>query len=651
MAYKSLFHFISALESAGELVRITEFVSPHLEITEITDRISKNKGKALLFENNGTGFPVLINAFGSERRMCMALGVENLDAAGEELGKILQEFLGPKDGFLDKLKILPALKEISSWMPRLVKRKGSCQEVIMETPDLTKLPVLTCWPADGGPFITLPVVHTKDPDTGIRNQGMYRMQVFGPALTGMHWHRHKGSAHHFLKYKELGKKMPVSVTLGGDPAYTYTATAPLPENLDEYLLSGFLRKKKVDLVKCLTNDLEVASDVDFVIEGYIDPEEEFIMEGPFGDHTGFYSLADLYPRFHITCITHRKNAVYPATVVGIPPMEDSWMGKATERLFLFPMKLVTVPEMKDINMPVAGVFHNIVITKIEKSFPGQGMKVMTSLWGAGQMMFNKIMIVLSRDVDLNDYKAVAREVTQRTDPVQDIHFIKGPVDILDHSSRHFSFGSKMGIDATVKLPEESEDTFKGIFNTLPLHPSPASRGGDGGGVLKVSVILEQFPEVIEINDTFLGEGISLGILSVKKNRIGHIREISREFIRQGLIREIKFLLFLDSGDDIHSAADVAWISANNIDPMRDCYHPVSDRGTPFSLLVLDGTRKTSGYDGFRRDWPNIIVMDEPTIRKVDKNWGEYGLGPLLPSPSVKYRSLILNDGATVHEGF
>jgi len=651
MAYKSLFHFISALESAGELVRITEFVSPHLEITEITDRISKNKGKALLFENNGTGFPVLINAFGSERRMCMALGVENLDAAGEELGKILQEFLGPKDGFLDKLKILPALKEISSWMPRLVKRKGSCQEVIMETPDLTKLPVLTCWPADGGPFITLPVVHTKDPDTGIRNQGMYRMQVFGPALTGMHWHRHKGSAHHFLKYKELGKKMPVSVTLGGDPAYTYTATAPLPENLDEYLLSGFLRKKKVDLVKCLTNDLEVASDVDFVIEGYIDPEEEFIMEGPFGDHTGFYSLADLYPRFHITCITHRKNAVYPATVVGIPPMEDSWMGKATERLFLFPMKLVTVPEMKDINMPVAGVFHNIVITKIEKSFPGQGMKVMTSLWGAGQMMFNKIMVVLSRDVDLNDYKAVAREVTQRTDPVQDIHFIKGPVDILDHSSRHFSFGSKMGIDATVKLPEESEDTFKGIFNTLPLHPSPASRGGDGGGVLKVSVILEQFPEVIEINDTFLGEGISLGILSVKKNRIGHIREISREFIRQGLIREIKFLLFLDSGVDIHSAADVAWISANNIDPMRDCYHPVSDRGTPFSLLVLDGTRKTSGYDGFRRDWPNIIVMDEPTIRKVDKNWGEYGLGPLLPSPSVKYRSLILNDGATVHEGF
>jgi len=635
MAYKSLFHFISALESAGELVRIMEFVSPHLEITEITDRISKNKGKALLFENNGTGFPVLINAFGSERRMCMALGVENLDAAGEELGKILQEFLGPKDGFLDKLKILPALKEISSWMPRLVKRKGSCQEVIMETPDLTKLPVLTCWRADGGPFITLPVVHTKDPDTGIRNQGMYRMQVFGPALTGMHWHRHKGSAHHFSKYKELGKKMPVSVTLGGDPAYTYAATAPLPENIDEYLLSGFLRKKKVTLVKCLTNDLEVPSDVDFVIEGYIDPTEEFIMEGPFGDHTGFYSLADLYPRFHVTCITHLKNAVYPATVVGIPPMEDAWIGKATERLFLFPVKLVTVPEINDINMPVAGVFHNIILAKIGKSYPGQGMKVMTSLWGAGQMMFNKIMVVVSRDVNLSDYKAVAREVSEKTDPVQDIHFIKGPVDILDHSSRYFSFGSKMGIDATVKLPEESEESFPG-----DAHPLTDSIR-----------LMEIFPEVIAVNDTFLGEGISLVVFSVKKNRIRHIREISTEFMRQGLIRDIKFLLFLDSGVDIYSPADIAWIAAGNIDPMRDCFHPVSDKGKYFPALVLDGTRKTTGYDGFKREWPNVIVMDETTIVKVDENWKEYGLGSMVPSPSRKYRSLILNDGAVANEGF
>jgi 4-hydroxy-3-polyprenylbenzoate decarboxylase len=635
MSYKTLSHFISALESAGELVRIKEFVSPHLEITEITDRVSKNNGKALLFENNGTGFPVLINAFGSEKRMCMALGVDNLDAAGEELGKILRDFLGPKETFFEKLKILPALKDISSWFPRSVKRKGSCQEVIMETPDLTKLPVLTCWPADGGPFITLPIVHTKDPVTGIRNQGMYRMQIFGPALTGMHWHRHKGSAHHFSKYKELGKKMPVSVTLGGDPAYTYAATAPLPENLDEYMLSGFLRKKRVDLVRCLTNDLEVPSDVDFVIEGYVNPEEEFIMEGPFGDHTGFYSLADLYPRFHVTCITHRKNAIYPAIVVGIPPMEDGWMGKATERLFLFPMKLIAVPEMNDINMPVAGVFHNIMITKIEKSFPGQAMKVMTSLWGAGQMMFNKIMVVISRDVDLSDYKAVAREVTQMTGPLQDIHFIKGPVDILDHSSRHFSFGSKMGIDATVKWPEESEESSPNVVQPF----------------IDILVLQEKFPEVVAVNDTFLAEGISFVVLSVKKNRISHIREISTEFMKQSLLRDIKFLLFLDSGVDIHSPADIAWIAANNIDPMRDCFHPVSDKGTSFPVLVLDGTRKTHGFDGFKRDWPNIIVMDESTIRKVDENWEKYGLGTLVPSPSLKYRALILNDGAVVHEGF
>jgi 4-hydroxy-3-polyprenylbenzoate decarboxylase len=635
MSYKSLSHFITALESAGELVRIREFVSPRLEITEIADRVSKSNGKALLFENNGTEFPVLINAFGSEKRMCMALATDSLDAAGEELGKILKEFLGPKESFLEKLKVIPALKEIASWMPVSLKRKGSCQEVVMDKPDLSKLPVLTCWPADGGPFLTLPVVHTVDPVTGIRNQGMYRMQVFGPALTGMHWHRHKGSAHHFAKYKELGKRMPVAVTLGGDPALTYSATAPLPENLDEYMLAGFLRKKKVELVKCLTNNLEVPSGVDFVIEGYVDPEEDFIMEGPFGDHTGFYSLADRYPRFHVTCITHRKNAVYPATVVGIPPMEDGWMGKATERLFLFPMKLANVPEMKDINMPVAGVFHNIVLTKIEKTYPGQGIKVMTSLWGAGQMMFNKIMVVLSDDVDLNDYRAVARVVTRRMDPLGDIHFIKGPVDILDHSSSRFSFGSKMGIDATVKLPEESDEA-----SSVPGKP-----------FVNVDLILEKFPEVTALNDSFVADGISLVVATVKKNRPGHLREIANEFMRHDFLKDIRFLVFLDEGSPLGSPADIAWIAANNMDPLRDCFHPVSENGTPFPVMVLDGTRKTEVIDGFMREWPNIIVMDDATILKVDQNWEKYGLGSQVPSPSLKYRSLILSDGAVWAQGF
>ena len=366
--------------------------------------------------------------------------------------------------------------------------------------------------------------------------------------------------------------MPITVTLGGDPAYTYVATAPVPENIDENVLSGFLRRKKVDLVRCLTNDLEVPSDVDFVIEGFVDPEEDFHLEGPFGDHTGFYSLADFYPCFHVTCITHRKNAIYLATIVGIPPMEDGWIGKASERLFLFPIKLLAVPEMKDINMPVAGVFHNIVLTKIEKSFPGQGLKTMTSLWGAGQMMFNKIMVVVSSDMDLNDYKALAREVSQRTDPVHDIQFIKGPVDILDHSSHHFSFGSKMGIDATVKWPEELEESLSQTIE--PFIDTPA--------------ILKKFSEVLAINDTYLPEGISLVILSIKKNRIFHVREISTELLKQGLIRDIKFLVILDPGVEIYSSSDIAWIAGNNIDPMRDCFNPVTDGNSFFSMLVIDG---------------------------------------------------------------
>jgi 4-hydroxy-3-polyprenylbenzoate decarboxylase len=375
----------------------------------------------------------------------------------------------------------------------------------------------------------------------------------------------------------------------------------------------------------------VPSDVDFVIEGFVDPEEDFLLEGPFGDHTGFYSLADFYPCFHVTCITHRKYAIYPTTVVGIPPMEDGWIGKATERLFLFPMKLVSVPELKDINMPVAGAFHNIALTRIEKSFPGQGLKIMTSLWGAGQMMFNKIMIVLSSDVDLNDYKAVAIEVSRRTDPLQDIQFIKGPVDILDHSSRRFSFGSKIGIDATIKWPEEIEDTSSKPTNSF----------------INSKAILKRFPEVIAINDRFLSEGISLIVITIKKNRICHLRDLSAEFMKKGLIKDIKFLLFLDPNIDIFSPMDIAWIAGNNIDPMRDCFNPVNDGGAYYPMLVIDGTRKTKDLDSFTRDWPNVIVMDDNITRKIDAEWDKFGLGPLIPSPSEKYKMLIINNGAVV----
>ena len=394
MAYRGLRELIKLLEINNELERITCPVNPDLEITEIVDRVTKSHkgGKALLFENNGTNFPVLINAFGSEKRMALTLGCKNPDQIGREIEMLFKNLAEPKSGIWDKLKTLPLISRMASWMPKIVSGRGECQDVIMDQPDLSKIPILKCWPADGGNFITLPCVITRDPETEIRNVGMYRMQVFGPNLTGMHWHKHKTGARHYAAYKKKGIRMPVSVVLGGDPAYTYSATAPLPDNIDEYLLAGFLRKKRVKLVKCITNDLEVPSDADFIIEGYIDPEEELIWEGPFGDHTGFYSLADWYPKFHVTCITHRKDAIYPATIVGIPPMEDAYIGKATERIFLTPMKLTMIPELLDMDLPPAGVAHNLTVVKINKTYAGQAQKVMNAMWGAGQMMFNKIQI-------------------------------------------------------------------------------------------------------------------------------------------------------------------------------------------------------------------------------------------------------------------
>ena len=464
MSYLNLQAFIQSLEQSGELIRIKDYVSPHLQITEIADRMSKHNGKALLFENNGTHFPLLINSMGTEKRMCMALGVQTLDDTAKQIEELMAGLMTPRDSFFSKLALLPTLAEVAKFMPGHKKGKGACQEVVMDKPDLTQLPVLTCWPHDGGPFITLPVVHTRHPETGVRNVGMYRMQVFGPDKTGMHWHLHKNSAAHYREYKRLGLKMPVAVALGGDPVYTYCATAPLPENIDEYMLAGFLRKKKVELVKCLTSDIEVPADADFIIEGYVDPAEDLILEGPFGDHTGFYSLADYYPVFHVTCITHRKDAVYPTTIVGIPPQEDKWLGKATERIFLPLIKLSMLPEIVDMVMPDEGVFHNIVLVKIKKTYPGQAQKVMNSLWGAGQMMFNKILVVTDADIDLNDSKAVARLICDQVHPVDDIIFNRGPVDVLDHSSSRFALGSKIGIDATTKLPGESVyRKFKGII--------------------------------------------------------------------------------------------------------------------------------------------------------------------------------------------
>lgn len=628
--YKDSQHWIKTLEEKGELIRIKTMVSPHLEISEITDRISKHNGPALLFESTGTNFPLLINSMGTAKRMALALGANSLDDIGTEIESLIKQLTSPKESILDKLKLLPTLGAMAGWMPKVRKSKGACQEVVMENPDLNKLPILKCWPQDGGPFLTLPVIHTKDPNTGIRNVGLYRMQVFNSTMTGMHWHRHKVSARHFNEYKKLNKKMPVAVAIGGDPVYSYAATAPLPDNVDEYMLAGFLRKKKVELVKCLTQDIEVPSDADIIIEGYVDPNEELILEGPFGDHTGYYSLPDYYPRFHVTAITHNKNAVYCATIVGIPPQEDAWIGKATERIFLVPIKMTMVPEIVDMVMPVEGVFHNLVIVKIKKDYPGQALKVMNSLWGAGQMMFTKMLIVVDDNVNIHDNVEVAQYISQNTDVSRDIILSAGPVDVLDHSCSVMAFGGKLGIDATKKLPEEIFSSSENETTSLPSKD--------------FNEVLQSFPEIKAINSKLIDKNISLIFISIEKNRKGHIKELAGKIFKLNCMKNIKVAIFLEHTLDIQETSDAVWRFANNFDPKRDTFHISSEDDTN-NHIALDGTRKTKEFDNFTRDWPNILVSDNATIEKVDAMWSQLGLGDFISSPSLKYKSQLYGNAA------
>ena len=638
MAWKNQQQFIEALENAGELLRIKTFVDPKLEIAEITDRISKsgNGGKALLFENTGYEFPVLMNAYGSEKRMSMALGVEQLDDVAREIESLFHLLSSPKEGILDKLKLLPKLGQFASWMPKVKKGRGECQEVVMENPDITKLPVITCWPKDGGPFVTLPVIHTKDPNTNSRNVGMYRMQVFGPALTGMHWHKHKVSAKHFTEYKKLNQKMPVAVALGGDPVYAYAATAPLPENVDEYMLAGFLRKKKVELVKCISQpEVEVPADADFIIEGYVDPNDELIWEGPFGDHTGYYSLPDWYPKFHITAITHKKNAVYPATIVGIPPQEDAWLGKATERIFLAPIKMTMVPEITDMDMPIEGVFHNLVITKIKKDYAGQGQKVMNAMWGAGQMMFNKILVLADEGVKIQDYESLAKYVFKNLNPATDIYFSTGPMDVLDHSCSKLGFGGKMCIDGTAKMEEEMDDNYEaGVLSQEPA---------------AIAVNLKnRFPEISSVNVSLLKKEIPVLIIAVEKNRAGHIKQLHEQVAPMPEVQGLKMILYVEHTVDANDLPTALWRFCNNLDPKRDfhLYKNAVNRYT--ACMGLDGTRKTKEYDNFHRDWPNIIVADDATIKSVDEKWNALGIGNFIPSPSLKFKDQLYGEEAVVN---
>ncbi len=451
MPYNSLSDFVQVLSRENELKRIAYPVKAELEITEIADRVMKSGGPALLFENVvGKQIPVLINAFGSARRMALALGVTDIEEIAQQIEKLIQT--KPPKSFKDKVGLLAELVRLAAMPPTIVK-EGECQQVIHREPDLGILPILTCWPGDAGPFITLPMVFSKDPVKGTRNVGLYRMQIFDARTTGMHWHLHKVGARQFARQKQATGRFELAACLGGDPALIYAATAPLPDQIDEILFTGFLRKKGVKLVKGITVDVEVPANSDIVIEGYVDPSEPLRREGPFGDHTGFYSLADDYPAFHVTCITHRAAPIYPTTIVGRPPMEDVYLGKTSERLFL-PLLRVTLPEIVDMNLPSHGVFHNLAIVSIKKEYPAHARKVMHALWGLGQMMFTKILVVVDDDVNVHDLSEVTWVAGNHIDPKRDVVFVEGPVDVLDHAAPVMGYGSKMGVDATRKWRSE-----------------------------------------------------------------------------------------------------------------------------------------------------------------------------------------------------
>ena len=604
--YKSLADFIEKLERADELIRIGTPVSSELEIAEITDRMVKSEGggKALLFEHTDKAFPVVTNIYGSERRMAMALGVEHLTDISARLDNLIGTVTSPKESFVDKLRMLPLLGEASQWFPRKRKGRGECQQVVLEGEEanLSLLPILKCWPHDGGRFVTLPMVHTIDPDNGIRNVGMYRMQIFDDHTTGLHWHRHKTGARHYEAYKRRGERMPVAVAIGGDPAYAFSATAPVPDNIDEYLLTGLLRGKAVQLVKCITNDIYVPEDCDFVIEGYVDTTEEKVLEGDFGDHTGFYSLTDYYPKFHVTAITHRRNAIYPATIVGIPPQEDAYIAMATERIFLAPIRLVMQPEVEEMTMPMAGTQHNITIISMRQLYEHQASKVALGLWGAGQMMFNKYLLLSPASTNVRSAEELAT-LLRNCDLNNSLIRSEGIYDVLDHATAKCGYGGKIALDLTNVVAKDVAPSFDST--TLPLG--------------------------IEANDELLEKWSTL-ILYADNDE-----PINREEIAKAA--SCNFVALFDTRAKGLSGEELLWLFAANSEPTRDI-------SLVAGTLIIDARAKRPGAAAQNpARWPNIVTADEQTIALVDKRWEEYGIGEKLPSPSLHYNRLQLSEGA------
>jgi 4-hydroxy-3-polyprenylbenzoate decarboxylase len=607
-AYQNLGEFVSELEKAGELIRIKAPVSCDLEITHITDLASKapEGGKALLFEHvRESSFPVLTNAFGSERRICIALGTDSLDSLAQRLERFVR--IEPPKSLRQFAGLLPLGLDFIRFLPRK-SSSAPCQEVICRGReiDLSTLPVLKCWPLDGGPFVTLPVVITRSLKTGTRNAGMYRLQVFDRNTTGMHWHIHKDGSHYFQEYRREGRRMPVAVAIGTDPAVTYAATAPLPRGIDEMILAGFIRKRPVRMARCVTVDLEVPAEAEFVLEGYVDPDELRI-EGPFGDHTGYYSLVGDYPVFHLTALTRRRNPIYSATIVGRPPMEDCYLAKATERIFL-PLLGAIHPEVRDFWMPWEGVFHNIVVLAIDKEYPGHARRIMSAVWGQGQMSFSKAVALVDSRADLRNPRKVLETILDEIDVESDVFITEGVLDVLDHSAPDPLFGAKIGIDATGRREDEKQ------------RPAPAA-------------VTIPAAEVIEksIKDTSgLFSGFHCPPLDVRNRPLllnfakdGHTpgRSLSEKLLRKRNLKAFSILVLLDAGIDLRDYSLVLWKVFNNVDPKRDI---VRQGGR----MVIDATGKGL-EDGHVRPWPSDIEMAPEVVKRVAERAKELGIEEFL----------------------
>ena len=602
MKYPSLIEFIERLEIDGELLRINESVSPILEIAEITDRVSKKPegGKALLFENvEGSSMPVLINAFGSTKRMNLALGVHNI----EDIAKRIESYIKipPPTTLLDKAKLLPMLLQAAQFPAKLVQpAHPPCQEVVHlnDDIDLGTIPILQCWPQDAGRFITFPIVINRSVDKKIRNVGLYRMQVYDKKTTGMHWHIHKDGAHFFHEYRKQNKVMEVAVALGADPASCYSASAPLPYGIDEFLLAGFIRKASVPLVKCKTVDLEVPANAEIVLEGYIDPAE-MRLEGPFGDHTGYYSQDGDYPIFHITAITHRKNPVYLTTIVGKPPQEDFYLGRATERIFL-PLLRTQLPEIVDMDMPVEGIFHNCVIVSLDKRYPMQSRRLMSALWGLGQMSFVKTIVTVDAEVNVHDYKEVAKLLLNKVDFTTDLFFSEGVLDVLNHASDQRLHGSKLGIDLSTKIEGE------------PGYKKEAPVSANSSELPSAEKVMAIFKEVQNCKVLELQAKRSVLLVALNKTGPHQGKQFIQSFLDHAEFSAIEIIIVLEGHVDIENISTVMWKFFNNLDPKRDFYF---DAGR----LGIDVTQKFP-EEGYQQSWPEEIEMTAEIKTQVDKKW-------------------------------